>query len=82
MENQQSVNKQQSVYDYLEGQTVAERKAFIKALVDNGISRQLIRNWISLRNGIPVAKQEVINKVAGQTLIYPKVKRVYMIEQD
>ena len=70
----------ESVYDFLKRQTYDERKEFIKALKEHGVSSQQVRNWIGKRSSIPWKHHKLINAIAGKDLNYPKLKIVSVVE--
>jgi hypothetical protein len=75
-----SENTKTTVYDYLDSQTVSERKAFLEALKKAGIKAGTYRHWINKRANIPLKYHAVINEASGKELSYPVLKLVPVFE--
>lgn len=74
--------KNRTVYEYLDTQTVSQRKEFVKQLQANGINATNIRNWIAKRAAIPEKYHSLVSQIAGQTLAFPKLVRKVFIESE
>lgn len=79
MEN--TITKNQTVYEYLDAQTVSQRKEFVKQLQANGLNATNIRNWIGKRASIPEKYHDLVETAAGQKLTFPKLVRRVFIEE-
>ncbi len=71
-----------SFYDYLENMTYTRRKELIKSLREAGIGKQQISNWFTKRYNVPEKNHELLCRLAGVKLSFPKLKRVMVIESE
>lgn len=81
MENQEAASNQKTVYQYLDLQTVQQRKEFVKALKQEKISTQQFSNWLRKVNSIPEKYHALICELAGEQLTFPKVKVITTVEE-
>lgn len=70
-----------TIYQFLDTQTYLQRKEFVKELKQNSISTQQFSNWTRKVNAIPEKYHELIQKLAGEELTFPKVKVTTVIEE-
>lgn len=70
-----------TIYQFLDTQTYQQRKDFKKELKEKGISTQQLSNWLRKVNSIPEKHHELIQKLAGEELTFPKVKVTTVVEE-